>query len=69
MTIIDLGSGRPDWANSPTGQLFTAGKYFNLKSNPNTGMQLRSRRPLHLQGDASHPGNSVVDKKRIIGEN
>jgi hypothetical protein len=31
-------------------------------------MQLRSQRPLHVQGDAGHPGNKVVDPKRIIGK-
>jgi hypothetical protein len=38
---------------------------FSLRD---TAMQLRSQRPLHVQGDAGHPGNKVVDPKRIIGK-
>jgi hypothetical protein len=29
-------------------------------------MQLRIQRPLHVQGDAGHPFNRVLDKKSII---
>jgi hypothetical protein len=34
-----------------------------------TAMQLRSQRTLHVQGDACHPGEKVVDTKRMIGKN
>jgi hypothetical protein len=39
---------------------------FSLRD---TALQLRSQRPLQVQGDTGHPANKVVDPKRIIGKN
>jgi hypothetical protein len=38
------------------------------KLSSSHAMQLRSQRPLHVQGDAGQSVNKVVEPKRIIGK-